>query len=102
MPDQTEVIRSVTTETEPGYPRTTDSVVLTTKSRKRAMNAREQIVANQAGYRADAMVHLPFGTDVRPDDRLRIDGHVYEVRSVNTETSAEFKAHVEATVSRTG
>ena len=102
MPDQTEIIRDVETEDEPGYPRNTPQVIATTKSRGEALSAEERIVANQAGYHASAKRFLPFGTDLRPSDRLRIAGEVYDVVRVNSETSDAFKAHVECVVSRRG
>lgn len=49
---------------------------------------------------ADAEVTMPFGTDVRNDDRLRIGGAVYKVTSLNSETSDAFKAAVRAMVRR--
>lgn len=101
MYDVTEILRGVETETEPGYPRTTDTIVATTKSRGEALSAREEIVANQAGYKADAKRFLPFGVDVRNTDRLRINGVVYEVLSVASETSSSLQAHVECLCRRT-
>lgn len=98
--ETTEVLRSVTTETEPGYPRTADAVVATVKSWGAPLGQREALQANQANYLVDGRRFLPVGTDVRPTDRLRVGGKVYQVAGV-VETTPDFAPYTEVLVSRT-
>lgn len=99
MDEPTEVLRLTETEVEPGYPRTVWATVASTKSFGLDLSAQEQIVANQAGYRAQGRRYLPFGTDARPEDRLKVGSKTYDIESVNSETSPGLSAAVECLVS---
>lgn len=100
MDEETDVLRQTEVETEPGYPTVVWNVVQRTVSRGRALGASEQIVANQAGYTATGRRFLPFGTDVAPEDRLKVGETVYEIESVDSETSPSQRAAVECLVRR--
>ncbi len=101
MTDVTQVLRFTETETEAGYPRPVWATVSTTVSYGTDLSANEQIVANQAGYHASAKRYLPFGTDVTVADRLQVGTKVYEIASMNSETTPGLTASVELLVSRT-
>lgn len=101
MDDATQVVRDTVYTDVDGYERTTEAVVADTVSFGVDLTASEQIVANQAGYRAQAKRYLPFGTDVTERDRLQVGDRTYEIESINTETSDGLSAAVELLVRRT-
>lgn len=101
MDDATQVVRETVYTDVDGYERTTEAVVADTVSFGLDLSSSEQIVANQAGYRATGRRYLPFGTDVTERDRLQVGEKVYEIESINAETSDGLRAAVELLVRRT-
>jgi hypothetical protein len=101
MYEVTEVQRSVTTEEEEGYPRTSLQTVETTKSLAQPVGQRELLRAQQAGFEVESRRFLPAGTYVTLDDVLVVDGEKWNVTGI-PEFTEELSAHTEVYLVRRG
>lgn len=99
MLEPTQVQRLVTTEVEPGYPRTSWETIANTNSFARPVGQRELLRAQQAGIEVESRRFLPIGTDVTEEDVLVVDSQQWSITGIPEKTE-ELSSTVEVYLRR--
>lgn len=98
MPDVCEIRRFSWTEDEEGRPEQDWVTVETTVCRRSSLGGTETAVAGRLAPESNVRVVMPFGTDVRTEDRIAVGDRTYEVEWVE-EVSPSLAVHTVAFVS---
>ncbi len=109
MPDVCEIVRTSRTPDGLGGFETTTSTVATTSSRLSGLSASEEVTASRISTTYTAKVSVPFATDVRSSDKLKVgppgateaNKATYNVSGI-LPRSPEHSPHQDVLVARSG
>lgn len=98
MPDVCEIQRFTWTEDTQGRPVQDWVTVETTVCRRSSLGGTETAVAGRLAPESNVRVVMPFGTNVRTQDRIKVGTRTYEIEYVE-EVSPSLQVHTVVFVS---